>query len=294
MRGKEGAPKPEKSIDIFKNTYYFILFFFLAYLIYYFVFRNLVVRGSGFVVTDIITINAPYNGELIKEFNNTYVKKGDVVYLIKERISSKTPPTLPPSKLIPLKAQYKVKLQEFKTLKKEFDKLDVAHSLELFNPNETQYQNLKNRLNQLKIELKLLSLQIKEYSKIKPPPQKLFSYINHKVISNSNGEIIKQNNNNIVKMGDLLLKIKTNNNLRIIAFFYQKNIKYIKPNDIVTILLPDESEKKGIIQKVTFEKNVLDSQAQQMIKTIIIPIDKNTSFWNQYEFLKIKVRKYKW
>jgi hypothetical protein len=294
MRGKEGAPKPEKSIDIFRKLYYLILLIFLGYIIYYFIFRSFVVRGSGFVVSDIITINSSYNGNIIDMYKKNYIKKGDKICIIKERIKNNITKPTKNLKLLDLQLQYKAKLNEYNILKKEIEKLNIISGLELFNPNENRLDNLKNKLNQIKLSLKILSMQIKEYKKIKPQVTSLFSYVEHKVISNVSGEIIKRNNNNVVKVGDLLVKIKTMNNLRVEAYFYQKSIEYLKIKDVVTLLLPDDTTKEGYIKNITFEKDVLNSQIQQMIKVTIIPIDKNISFWKKYDFLKIKVRKYKW
>jgi len=311
MRGKEGAPKPEKAIDIFRSVYYLLLISLLLYITYYFILRQVVVKGEGFVVFDVLKIEAPYSGRILDvNISNNKIKKNQFLCNIEERIKNSIPNTNIKNKtqytqayfkLLDLKVKYKVTKEEYIIAKKELKKLESLRSLELYNPNEVIYLNIKNKVNKLKISLELLKTQIATYQKlplinnITKIDMPLFSYINHKVYSPIDGKILQTvENNSIVKAGDVIFTIQTNKNLKIISYFSQKYIDDLKKGDKVKIILPDEVEKEGYIKAISINNVNLNFETTQKLKITIIPIDKNITFWEKYSLLRLKIRKYKW
>jgi len=317
MRGKEGAPKPEKTIDIFKKFYYVVLFSLIGYLIYYFVFNKFIVRGFGYVEFDVVKIYSPINGKVMDLNISPKVKKGQLLCTIEERIKNNLPVlsskkviinekiTQQEIKLISLKAKYKILKKESQILKSKLNKFSSYEILELYNPNEiNKINNLKNQLQQLELQLDLLKTEINSYKSlpkpkviIKPVPKiPLYSYIKHYIHSPVNGILVEyiKLNNGIVKMKDILFKIQTNKNLRIIGYFSQKNIDYLHKNNEVRLYLPDGRKEKGFIEKIEVNNFDMGLDSLQKLKVTIIPQNKSLKFWNKYRFLNIKIRKYKW
>ena len=317
MRGKEGAPKPEKTIDIFRKFYYLVLFSFIGYLFYYFIFNKFIVRGMGYVEFDVVSIYSPVNGKVIDLNITQKVHKNQFLCNVQERIKNNIPtPTSQKIiinekissqdiKLIDLKAKYNVIIKQIEILENKLKKLNQYKILGLYNPNEiSKIDNLQNQLEQLKLQKTLLHTEIISYQKlpkpkviIKPAPKiPRYSYINHTIYSPVDGIMIKniKLNNTIVKMQDVLFKIQTNKNLRIVGYFSQKNIEYLHKNDKVKLYLPDSKLEFGIIKQIEVNNFDMQADSTQKLKAIIVPDNKNIKFWQKYRFLNIKIRKYKW
>jgi len=313
MRNKEGKPNPEKMISIFRKIYYLILILIVLYVVVYFVMKAFIIKGQGFVTFDIVDIQSPYNG-IVKEVNITkHIQKGQFLFNIQERF--KNPIIIPKDnvkqsfisnlliKIHTLKAQYKAKQDELKLLTKEYNKLSIYNGLNLTNNN--LLQNIKNKITQTKISLSILKIQIQDYEKAyknlpksKPTPQKTispFTYINHFIYSPVSGEFIEgiENNNTPVKVMDLLCKIQTYNNLRIVGYFPQKYINDLQIGDKIIILL-GKKKLQGILKSIKRDKSDVKFTTQQRLKVIIIPIDETFEFWKKHNLLRVKLRKYKW
>ena len=313
MRGKEGAPKPEKAIDVFRSVYYLLLISLLLYITYYFILRQVEIKGEGFVSFDILKIEAPYSGR-ISDINITNkIQKNQFLCNIEERIKNSVPSTNITQnkvqytqaylKLLDLKAKYKVTKEEYLVAKKELKKLESLRSLELYNPNEIVYTNTKNKVDKLKISLELLKTQIEAYKKLPLMIKKtitkvdipLFSFIKHKVYSPIDGKLLQTlENNSVVRVGDVIFTIQTNKNLKIIGYFSQKYIDELKKGDKVKIILPDETEKVGYIVSVSIDSVNVNFKTMQKLKITIMPKDKDVKFWEKYSLLRLKIRKYKW
>ena len=317
MRGKEGAPKPEKTIDIFRKFYYLLLFAFIGYLIYYFIFTKFIVRGMGYVEFDVVSIYSPVTGKVIDLNITKKVNKNQFLCNIQERIKNNIPAPTPQKivindkitaqelKLIDLKAKYKMLQEQKKLLEKKLKKLTQYQILELYNYNEkSQIDNVKNQLEKIKLQMNMIKVEIKTYKNIpkpkviiKPAPKiPLYSYINHPIYSPASGIMVKnvELNNTVVKIQDVLFKIQTNKNLKIVAYFSQKNIAFLKKNDEVKLYLPDGKLEKGIVTQIAVNNFNMQAESSQKLKVIIIPKNKNIKFWDKYRFLNIKIRKYKW
>ena len=322
MRNKEGKPKPEKMIDLFRIFYYLVLIGLFLYVVYYFVAKSLVIKGEGFVTFDIVTINSPYTG-IVKDLNITkHIKKGQFLCNIQERIKNtittqKSKTTIMTQtqilnlkvKIDILKTQYKAKKDELKILQKEYNKLLAYNSLELYNPNSIVIQNLRNKISKTKIALKVLKVQIRDYqhvynylpqqinsniqTDIKSKP--LFTYIKHPIYSLTTGDFIEgvTTNNIPTKAMNLLFKIQTYKNLRIVGYFSQKYIDELAIGDEINILIA-KHKYKGKILHITTNLSELNFKTLQKLKVIIAPIEGDMQFWKEHNLLRVKLRKYKW
>jgi len=315
MMGKEGNPKPEKRINVFRFFYYFILIFIVIYLIYYFAMKEMLVKGKGFVHFNVVSVESQTKG-VIKDLNISIkvIKRGDFLCNIQERIRDNSMKINNNNtnniinnlnlKLASLKIQYKVLSKELKANKKNISKLEALASLHLYNTNETRYTNLKNKFDDDKLKLDILKSQMLEYkkiiakyrSKIKPETDnEIYSYVKYPVYSPVDGEIYNQSNFNdkVVKSGESLFSIITFNNVEIIAFFSQKNLNFLRPKQRLTIVLSDGTKKEGFVKSISTDTMEANFETLPKIKVIIEPLDKNITFWRRYNFLKVNLWKYK-
>jgi len=313
MRAKEGKPNPEKAIDIFRIIYYSILLGLVLYVVYYFIMKSMIIKAEGFVSFDMVKIESPYNG-IVKDLNITQnIKKGQFLCNIQERIknngviksvSNNTQIDNLLIKIDTLKVKYKAKQNELALLKKEYEKISPYNSLGLYSPKSTIIQTLKNKIKQAQIELDILKVELKDYKKLYNklkhnhkitviPP--IFRYINHPIYSPTKGELFKSidKNDTPVKMGELLFKIQTYKNLKIIGFFSQKYLNDIAIGDKIKIIIGD-SEYYGKINYISPVSSNLKLKTLQKLKVIIIPIEGEEEFWRKCNLLRVKLRKYKW
>jgi len=308
MRKDEGKPEPEKAIDYFRIIYYSFLIFIVVYVSYYFLMRNIIIRGSGVVKFDTYFIQAPVSG-MITDLNLTpEIQKNQFLCNIKERIikSNSSSPSISQSyinaklKLDNAIAQYRILKKEYYILNKDFKQKKELQSLELFNPNENYYYNIKNRLNNLKVQLSTLKEEIKIYQNLlrdikfqsNSKSNQIVTYINTPIYAWTNGKYISgiEQNYTIVNKGDTLFKLSDFKKVTIVAYLSQKNIDYIKKGDIFYITLPNDIEKKGIVTKLDVGK----FNGILKVKITLIPEDSNISFWKNYDNFKVKIRKNKW
>jgi len=308
MRKDEGKPEPEKAIDYFRIIYYSILIFVVVYVSYYFLMRNIMIRGAGVVKFDTYFIQTPVSG-MVTDLNITpQIRKNQFLCNIKERIikTNSSSTSIPQSyinvklKLANAIAQYKIIKKEYNILNKDFNQKKELQSLELFNPNENYYYNTKNRLNNLKVQLKILKAEIEIYQNLlkdikfqnNPQQNQIITYINTPIYAWMDGKYISgiEQNYTIVNKGDTLFKLSDFKKVTIVGYLSQKNIDYIKKGDIFYITLPNDIEKKGIVTKLDVGK----FNGILKVKITLIPEDSNISFWKNYDNFKVKIRKNKW
>jgi len=308
MRKDEGKPEPEKAIDYFRIIYYSFLIFIVIYVTYYFLMRNIIIRGAGVIKFDTYMIQSPVSG-IITDLNLTpEIQKNQFLCNIKERIikPNSSSSSIPQSyinvklKLANAIAQYKIIQKEFYILNKDFKQKKKLQSLELFNPNENYYYNTKNRLNNLKVQLKTLKAEIEIYQNLLKnmkfqnnlQQNQIITYINTPIYAWTNGKYISgiEQNYTIVNKGDTLFKLSDFKKVKIVAYLSQKNIDYIKKGDIFYITLPNDIEKKGVVTKIDVGK----FNGILKLKLTLLPIDNNSSFWKRYDNFKVKIRKNKW
>ena len=313
MRAKEGKPNPEKAIDVFRSVYYLVLISIALYVLYYFVAKEFIIKGEGFVQFDILNIETPYTG-VVKDLNITkHIQKGQFLCNIQERIqnsatSSKTILNTTQLnnllfKIHTLEVKYKSKKDELKLLKKEYEKIATYNSMGLYNPANMVVKNLKLQIMQVKLDMKVLEVQLQDYKKayknipssINIAGNPLFRYINHPIYSPINGDFISgiEKNDTPVKATNLLFKIQTYKNLKIIGYFAQKYINEMHIGDDVTIMIADESFD-GKISHISTSFTDLNFKTSQKLQVTIIPNDTNITIWKKYNLLRVKLRKFKW
>ena len=313
MRAKEGKPNPEKAIDVFRSVYYLVLISIALYVLYYFVAKEFIIKGEGFVQFDILNIETPYTG-VVKDLNITkHIQKGQFLCNIQERIqnsatSSKTILNTTQLnnllfKIHTLEVKYKTKKDELKLLKKEYEKIATYNSMGLYNPANMVVKNLKLQIMQVKLDMKVLEVQLQDYKKayknipssINIVGNPLFRYINHPIYSPIKGDFISgiEENNTPVKATSLLFKIQTYKNLKIIGYFAQKYINEMHIGDDVTIMIADESFD-GKISHISTSFTDLNFKTSQKLQVTIIPNDTNITIWKKYNLLRVKLRKFKW
>lgn len=313
MRAKEGKPNPEKAIDVFRSVYYLVLISIALYVLYYFVAKEFIIKGEGFVQFDILNIETPYTG-VVKDLNITkHIQKGQFLCNIQERIqnsatSSKTILNTTQLnnllfKIHTLEVKYKSKKDELKLLKKEYEKIATYNSMGLYNPANMVVKNLKLQIMQVKLDMKVLEVQLQDYKKayknipssINIAGNPLFRYINHPIYSPINGDFISgiEKNDTPVKATNLLFKIQTYKNLKIIGYFSQKYINEMHIGDDVTIMIADESFD-GKISHISTSFTDLNFKTSQKLQVTIIPNDTNITIWKKYNLLRVKLRKFKW
>jgi len=313
MRAKEGKPNPEKAIDIFRMVYYSILIGLALYVLYYFIMKSLLIKGEGFVTFDMVKIEAPYNG-LIKDLNITKkIKRGQFLCNIQERIKNNTIVSKNFNttqlenllvKIDTLKVKYRAKKKELILLQQEYNKMVPYNSLGLYSPKSTIIQNLKDRIYQTKVDINILKVQLQDYlslyKKLKSKKDiitisPIFKYIKHPIYSPTQGELFKgiERNDTPVKVTELLFKIQTYKNLRVVGYFSQRYIQDLNIFDKVKIVV-GEHEYYGKIVDITTTSSNLKFKTLQKLKVTIIPLEGDESFWKKCNLLRVKLRKYKW
>jgi len=302
MRANEGKPKIEKSVGYSVYIYYTILTILLLYVGSYFISKLITVKATGIVEANTIKVQTPYNGvvtdinftkkikyhqflcnikETIKVQNNTTPVNKTVLINLKMKLSSAK------INYILAKKQYNIDFVRFKKLQK-------AQILGLIDIKDNIFQNLKLTLKEDKINIINYKLQIqnyknllKQYLSYKAPINNTIKikYINHPIYSQTNGYLFTQNvfNRSVVKSGDVLAIIQNFDKIEIIATFPINKISKLKQNSVFKIILPDGTTKEGYIKSFV--------PSNENIKAVIIPLDKNISFWKKYNLANVKIKK---
>jgi len=303
MRANEGKPKIEKSVGYSVYIYYTILTILLLYVGSYFISKLITVKATGVVQANSIKIQTPYNG-IVTDINFTKkIKLHQFLCNIKETIKVQNNNTNPINKtlLINLKTKLSSAKINYILAKKQynidfvrFKKLQKAQILGLIDIKDNIFQNSKLTLKEDKINIMNYKLQIQNYQKLlkeylsyKAPINNTIKikYINHPIYSQTNGYLFTQNifNGSVVKSGDVLAIIQNFDKLEIIATFPISKISKLKQNSVFKIILPDGTTKEGYIKSFVPSNN--------LIKAVIIPLDKNITFWKKYNLANVKIKK---
>ncbi len=243
--------------------YYLAIFLLIFALLFIFIYyRILLIKGSGFVVGDIITIKSPFIGKIIhiKDINTRF-KKGDILVEIKPIIA------YDPQKFLELKRDeleriYKnleKKKQQLKTQKKAIEKeISTANKLYLkrlikITEKYSLLSNLYSVENQIffinqeieRIKLELIDIK----NEIEKAKEKKKSYL---FTAKNSGFILQKsaNKNSLVFPGDYILRISQGKPKYILAYFPIDKANFIFKGKKVKIQLSNGKKIEGTIENI--------------------------------------------
>ena len=300
MRAEEGKPKIEKSVGYAVYVYYTILIILLLYVGSYFISKAFTIKSEGIVEANSTLIQTPYTG-IVSDINFTKkIKPHQFLCNIKESIKVITNQNPASSnsivinlkmKLSLAKTNYIVSKKQYNIDLKQFNRVKKAQILGLIDIKDNIFQNILLKLKEDKLNIMNYKLQIQNYQNllkqvdIHKTNNITIKYINHPIYAPIKGYLLQQNvfNGSVVKRGDVLATIQNFDIIQIVAKFPIDNISKIKQDTIFKIILPDGITKEGYVKSFIPNKNI--------IKTILIPLDKNKTFWKKYNLSNVKLKK---
>ncbi len=282
------GPKPKKRLP-----YYCLIFIFLFSIIaLYFYNSYIIVKGSGLVTGEIVTVRSPIKGNIItitKE--GTPFEKGKILVKIKPYIIHDDSKWLEKKRKI-IKSNYqevestiKQLTKEKKQLEKELEKIESLYKRRIISlsdkiPVVSLVKNLEIQIASLKQKKKSLKIELLDTEeKLRASREKSSPY---KYISSQSGFVLEKyvTLDSIVFPGDDILRISTGKPKFILAYFSLKELDSIKLGNPVTIELPNGRKIKGNISKIFPEAGYKPSfilrtfeRREMALKVLIKPLD---------------------
>ncbi|MEA3227895.1 MAG: hypothetical protein U9P38_02360 [Campylobacterota bacterium] len=310
--GREGKPKIENRINIFRWFYFLLLIVIFSTLLDYLLSNFYLKRATGVVTTDKIEYPARFDGVLQKIDK----QKGDIVDInetlftvvsvtLKEDDIAKKLLLDTKNRIEKIKAQIAIdkELLHFKT--KKLIKLKKFSILELYDKEKQEIKSLEAEILKIKIDIKLLRVDLVAYKNI----LKSITVTNKTVrvknyLSKYKAEVqqVLKNESEYVKKGEPVMVLEKPQSTKIIAYFRKSYIESLEIGKEVTILFPDNTKSLGIIkdyysQLLSNDYKYRDAKLKDPTSFKVIIEAKNKEDiqrWKKFSHIRVKIRIYEW